>query len=78
MPIYTFHMCSADGFSSCFELRELPYDSATYPVATALLEEHRSAEYVAVWEGERPVLSRHRDGPVIRAIQETRPSPRSA
>jgi len=78
MPIYTFHMCRADGFSGCFEMRELPYDSATYPVATSLLEEHQSADYVTVWEGERPVLSRHRDGPVIRSIQEDQPQPRAS
>ena len=78
MALYTFHLCGEDGFSSSFEMRELPYDSAAYPMAGALLEQHASAAYVAVWEDERPVLSRHRDGPVIRPVNEDRPSARGA
>ena len=75
MALYTFHLCDEAGFSSCFETRELAYDSAAYPVAGALLKDHPSADYVSVWEDERPVLSRHRDGPVIRPVNEDRPRP---
>ena len=75
MALYTFHLCDEAGYSNCFEARELAYDSAAYPVAGTLLAEHPSADYVAVWEGDRPVLSRHRDGPVIRPVNEDRPRP---
>ena len=51
MALYTFHMCNCDGFSISLEVRELPYDSATYPVAGQLLEEHLSADHIAVWMG---------------------------
>jgi hypothetical protein len=77
MALYTFHMCNGDGFSGTFEVRDLPYDSATYPVASKLLEENPSASYVAVWAGERPVLARHRDGPVIRPVPEDLPGRRA-
>jgi hypothetical protein len=75
MAFYTFHLCDAEGFSTCFETRELPYEITAFSVAGDLLQEHPSADHVAVWEDERPVLSRHRDGPVIRAINENQPRP---
>ncbi|WP_293679113.1 hypothetical protein [uncultured Phenylobacterium sp.] len=76
MALYTFHLCDEHGFSGCFETRELPYDSAAYPMAGELLNQHLSADHVEVWEGERPVLSRHREGPVIRPVNEDRPPAR--
>ena len=75
MALYTFHLCDEGGSSAGFETRELAYDSAAYPVAGTLLAEHPGAAYVAVWAGERPVLSRHRDGPVIRPVNEAPPRP---
>ena len=72
MTLYTFHMCDAEGYSTCFETRELPFDSAVYPVASALLKDHSSADYVSVWDDDRPVLSRYRDAPVIRPVSEAR------
>ena len=70
MTLYTLHMCGAAGFSTCFETRDLPYDSAAYRAAGDLLEAHASAHYVAVWDGDRPVLCRHRDAPFIRPLAE--------
>ena len=70
MTLYTFYSCQEDGVSTCFETRELPYDSAAFPVAGDLLNEHASAAYVAVWDGERPVLSRYRDAPTIRPARD--------
>ena len=72
MTLYTFHMCDGEGYSTCFEMRELPFDSAAYPVASALLKDHPSADYVSVWDDDRPVLSRYRDAPVIRPVSEVR------
>ena len=73
MPFYTFQMCRADGYSTCLETREAPHDSAAFPVAGELLNEHASAHHVAVWEDDRPVLSRYRDGPVLRAVTPGQP-----
>ena len=72
MRLYTFHMCDAEGFSTCFEARELAFDSAAFPVAGDLLRAHLSADHVAVWDEDRPVLHRHRDAPVIRPPGEQR------
>jgi hypothetical protein len=70
MPLYTFYACTEDGVSTCFETRELPYDSAAFPAAGEVLNEHASAAYVAVWDDQRPVLSRHREPPTIRPANE--------
>jgi len=72
MPLYTFHICDAEGFSTCFETRELPFDSAAFPVSGELLTQHLSADHVTVWEDDRPVLSRHRHPPSIRGLNELR------
>jgi hypothetical protein len=66
MTLYTFYSCREDGVSTCLETRELPYDSAAFPVAGDILGEHPSASYVTVWDDERPVLSRFREAPTIR------------
>jgi len=70
MTLYTFYLCDADGFSASFDTRDLPYDSATFSIAGDLLKDHVTAEHVAVWNDDRAVLSRHREPPVIRAIDE--------
>ena len=67
MTIYTFYVCTADGISTCFETRELPFDSAAFPVAGVLLKDHSSASFVSVWDDQRPVLCRYRDPPIFRA-----------
>jgi len=77
MALYAFYMCDGAGFSTSFETRELPYDSAAYRVATRLLQEHQSADYVEVWQGERAVLSHHREGPVIRPIDDSQAQPQA-
>ena len=75
MPLYLFHIYREDGAPRGFESRELPYDSAAFPAAGDLLAEHSSAAYVAVWEGERPVLERHRDSPRLRPLSSASPGP---
>ena len=75
MGLYTFYVFQEDGISTCFEVRELPYDSAAFPVAGDMLKDHGGAAYVSVWEDERPVLSRYREPPTVRlANDEPRPS----
>ena len=68
MPLYIFHLCQPDGGSPSFEAHEADHDSATFPLAGQLLDQHPGCAYVAVWQGERPVLSRHREAPHIRPV----------
>lgn len=70
MPMYTFHLCCADGRSPSFEAFELPGDSDVYVRAEALLGQHRSCNHVEVWQAERAVLALHRHQPVFRPIRE--------
>lgn len=70
MPMYTFHLCNADGRSPSFEAFELPTDGDVFAQAERLLVEHRSCDHVDVWESERPLLSLHRDQPIFRPISE--------
>ena len=70
MPLYAFHLRGAEGFCGCFETKELLHDSAAYQAVGDVLDEHASADYVDVWSDDRPVFSRHRDGPQIRPIEE--------
>lgn len=60
MAIYTFYLCSGDGAANSFEAYELGSDTYAPDRALKLLAEHPSCAYVAVWEGDRPLLERHR------------------
>lgn len=64
MSIYTFYLCSGDGASISFEAFNLGGDEYAPERALKLLGEHPSCSYVAVWEGDRPLLERHRTEPV--------------
>jgi hypothetical protein len=70
MPQYTFQVCDAEGSATSSETRELDVDILAVPVAADLLNGHVSAQYVAVWDGDRFVLSRHRVEPVFRWLNE--------
>lgn len=60
MPMYTFFLCSGDGHAASFESFELGGDEHAPARALKMLAEHPSCSYVAVWEGERPVVVRSR------------------
>ncbi|HEY8003797.1 MAG TPA: hypothetical protein VIE16_06180 [Phenylobacterium sp.] len=60
MAIYTFYLCARDGASTCFEAFELGGDQQAPARALKLLGEHPSCSYVAVWQGDRPLLEKHR------------------
>ncbi|MEW5686909.1 MAG: hypothetical protein AB1942_18475 [Pseudomonadota bacterium] len=70
MPMYTFHVCRADGASPSFEALELERDQDVFARAEALLAEHLSCDHIEVWQAERAVLALHRDQPVFRPIGE--------
>ena len=69
MALYMFHLCNLRGEAPSFEAHDLAQDSQTYPKAGQLLREHPSCDHVEVWQGERPVLARHREEPSLRPIR---------
>lgn len=71
MTLYTFNLCRPDGVSASFEAHDLPKDSDTFARAGELLDQHLSCDYVEIWDGERPVLSRHRFQPVLQPVGAT-------
>ena len=63
MTLYTFYPCHPSGDASSFETFDLDDDVAAYEEAAVMLDQHRSAAYVAVWCGERKVCTVPRDAP---------------
>lgn len=55
MPLFTFYPRRTDGSATAFEALELADDQAALSRARQVLEDHRSAADVAVWQGERQV-----------------------
>lgn len=49
MPVYTLYPQAPDGTSKTFRAYELPSDEAATELASKVLNEHESAEAVAVW-----------------------------
>lgn len=68
MPLYTFYLCGQDGQPYTFEAFQQTQDSEAYRTAGLMLEQHSHAHFVAVWSGERPVMSRHREPPFLRSV----------
>jgi len=57
MPLYTFYPCRPDGESLTFDSQDLPDDAAAEARARIVCEAHESCSHVAVWAGERRVLT---------------------
>jgi hypothetical protein len=55
MPLYTFYPCREGGRSDTFRTLDLSDDDAAHRRAVAVLGEHASCEYVAIWCGDRMV-----------------------
>ena len=55
MPLFTFYPCRPDGSSPAFETIECSGDAEALVRARRVLDEHRSAVEVVVWQGERHV-----------------------
>jgi len=70
MPMYTFHLRKLDDAPLGLEAFELDYDGETFTKAGQLLDEHLNCDHVEVWDGERAVLARHREQPIIRPVEE--------
>jgi hypothetical protein len=68
MPMYTFHIRKPSAAPVGLVVLELAHDAAAFQAAGDLLEEHYSSDHVEVWDGERPVVARHREQPIIRPV----------
>lgn len=55
MPLFTFYPCRPDGSSPAFETIECADDADALVRARRVLEDHRSAVEVVIWQGERQV-----------------------
>ena len=62
MPqLYTFLSYNAEGAPVAMQAREFPSDEAAAEHAGKVLAEHLSAAYVVVCEGDREILTLHRE-----------------
>jgi hypothetical protein len=43
-------------------------DGETFSKAGELLDQHSSCDHVAVWDGDRAVVARQREQPIIRRV----------
>jgi CheY-like chemotaxis protein len=70
MPNYLFYPYRADGGCLTFVCARLVDDAAALAQASAVLDEHPSADHVRVWQDERPI------GRQVRRSSDTRPPDR--
>ncbi|WP_372784384.1 hypothetical protein [Phenylobacterium sp.] len=61
MTMYTLYPCNRLGNAASFEAFELSTDEDAQSRAVKMLGEHPSCAFVAVWSGERPVLTQFRE-----------------
>ena len=61
MTMYTFFCCLPGGAAPAFEAHELASDADAAARADRLLGQHASCSHVAVYDGERAVLTRLRE-----------------
>lgn len=73
MPTYTFLLFRSDGSADTLDAVVLDYDGATFARAGQLLADHASCNYVEVWDGDRAVVARYRDQPIIRPLRAVGP-----
>lgn len=69
MAVYTFNLFRAGSTALSVDFAELPNDAAAFGRAGELLVEHQNSAFVEVWDSERPVVSRHREQPIIRPVE---------
>jgi hypothetical protein len=68
MSAYTFQMQTLDGQPISLRLRELANDGETFAEAGRMLDEHITCDHVEVWDGDRAVVARYREQPIIRPV----------
>ena len=69
MATYTFYLCNLGGGAGSFEAFDLGSDEEAPARALKMLREHPTCTYLAVWDGERAVLERHRAPPSQPGVQ---------
>ena len=69
MPAYIFRLFNCQGDAPTFEIHEAAHDGLTYLRASQLLRQYAGCDHVEVWDHDRPVLSRHREEPLVRAVR---------
>jgi hypothetical protein len=69
MPTYTFLLFRSDDAAVSLDAVPLGHDQATFARASKLLDDHPSCDYVEVWDGDRAVVARHREQPIIRPVR---------
>jgi hypothetical protein len=69
LPTYTFHIRALDGEPISLALVEFANDGETFAEAGRMLDEHESCDHIEVWDGDRPVVARHRAQPVVRPVE---------
>jgi hypothetical protein len=67
--LYTFYVCNSDGSSATLEAHEHEDDLEAGRKAVALLEEHQSCDYVAIWAGERFVENLAREHHLVTMLK---------
>jgi hypothetical protein len=70
MPMYTFYLRKLLGGSTGLAAFQLLHDGASFAKAGELLDEHYGCDHVDIWAGDRAVLARHREQPIIRPVDE--------
>jgi hypothetical protein len=55
MPLYTFFPCDENGGSTTFVTLDLEDDGAARALVAAIIGDHKSCSYVALWCGDRLV-----------------------
>ena len=70
MSMYTFHLRRLNEAPTGLDALDLAHDAAAFQRAGELLDEHHSCDHVEVWQGERPVVARYREQPIIRPIED--------
>jgi hypothetical protein len=69
MPMYTFYLRTYLGGSTGLAAAELGSDAESLARAGRLLDEHRSCDHIDIWSGDRAVLARYRDQPLVRPVE---------
>jgi hypothetical protein len=68
MAAYTFQMRTLDGQPIGLTLSEFANDGETFAEAGRMLDEHITCDHVEVWDGDRAVVARYREQPIIRPV----------
>jgi hypothetical protein len=58
-----------DGAPISLALGEFANDGDTFVEAGRMLDEHPSGDHIDIWDGDRAVVARHREQPIVRPVK---------